>query len=73
MATKAILTNTGSAVNENKGSALRPFTELLASVGEVVKMYFVGPGSIPSMEADYRNTLSAREKIEADADLMGLR
>ena len=74
MATKAILTNvTGSAVNENKGSAWRPFTELLASVGDLAKMYFGAPGSIPSMEADHRNRLTAKERTEADADLMGLR
>jgi len=30
MATKAINPNIGSAVNENKGSAWRQFTELLA-------------------------------------------
>ena len=73
MATKAINTNVGSAVNENKGSAWRPFTELLASVGEVVEMCFGSPGSITSMDANHRANLSAREKTDSDTDLMGLR
>ena len=73
MATKAINTNIGSAVNENKESAWRPFTELLASVGEVVEMYFGSPGSITSMDADHRRNLSARDKTDADADFMGMR
>ena len=73
MATKAINPNLGTAVNENKRSAWRPFTELLASVGEVVEIYFRSPGSITSMDADHRANLTARGKTDSDADLMGLR
>jgi len=71
MATKAINPNIGSAVNENKGSAWRPFTELLASVGELAKMYLSSPGSITLMDADHRANLTARGKTDSDADLMG--
>jgi len=73
MATRAINPNIGSAVNENKGSAWRPFTELLASVGEVIEMCFGSPGSITSMDADHRANLTVRDKTESDVDLMGLR
>ena len=73
MATKAINPNIGSAVNENKGSAWRPFTELLASVGELAKMYFSSPGSITLMDAAHRANLTSRGKTDSDADLMGLR
>ena len=62
-----------AAVNENKGSAWRPFTELLASVGELAEMYFPSPGLIASMDADHRANLTARRKTDSDADLMGLR
>ena len=73
MATKAINPNISSAINENKGSAWRPFTELLASVGELAEIYFPSPGSIASMDADHRANLTARGKTDNDADLMGLR
>ena len=73
MATKAINTNIGSAVNENKESAWRPFTELLATVGEVASMYFGSPGSITSLDSDHRANLTVRGKTDSDVDLMGLR
>ncbi|MDP6453827.1 MAG: hypothetical protein QF898_11000 [SAR202 cluster bacterium] len=73
MATRAINTNVGSEVRENKGSTWRPFTELLATVGEVASMYFGSPGSITSLDADHRSNLSAKGKTDNDVDLMGLR
>jgi hypothetical protein len=73
MATRAINPNVGSAVNEDKGSAWRPFTELLATVGEVASMYFGSPGSITSLDEDHRANLSVKGKTDSDVDLMGLR
>ncbi|MDP6452492.1 MAG: hypothetical protein QF898_04205 [SAR202 cluster bacterium] len=73
MATRAINPNVGSAVNENKGSTWRPFTELLATVGEVASMYFGSHGSITSLDADHRANLSAKDKTDNDVDLMGMR
>ena len=59
MATKAINADIGSEVKENKGSAWRPFIDLLTSVREVVEMYFGAPSSITSMKADHRTNLTA--------------
>ena len=73
MATRAINTNIGSAVNEDQGSTWRPFTELFATVGEVALMCFGSPGSITSLDADHRSNLSVKGKTDNDIDLMGLR
>ena len=62
-----------SALGDEISGHGRPFIDLLTSVREVVGMYFGAPGSITSMKADHRTNLTARDKTDGDADLMGLR
>ena len=74
MATEAIRINTNeAAVNESKEYGWKPLINFFSAAAELLGVYFSSPGSITSLDADHRNNLTAREKTDADADLMGLR
>jgi len=62
-----------AAVNESKERGRNPLANFFSTATELLGVYFSFVGSIPSLENEYRNALTAREKAEADADLMGLR
>ena len=62
-----------AAVNESKERGRNPLANFFSTATELLEVCFSFVGSIPSLENEYRNALTAREKAEADADLMGLR
>ena len=62
-----------AAVNESKERGRNPLANFFSTATELLGVYFSFVGSIPSLENEYRNALTAREKAEADADLMVLR
>ena len=69
-----ITANTNNvAVKESKEYGRHPLINFFSSAGELLGVYFSSPGSITSLDADHRASLTAREETEADADLMGLR